>query len=43
MSHYLIAQIADIPNIEVRTGATALAAHGNDDQVCALTNEQGGK
>src|SRR3954470_3903642 len=37
MSHYLIAQIADIPNIEVRTGATAIAAHGADDHLRALT------
>jgi thioredoxin reductase (NADPH) len=42
MSHYLIAQIADIPNIEVRTGATALAAHGNDGHLSALTIEHGG-
>src|SRR3954465_4184804 len=37
MSHYLIAQIAEIPNIEVRTGATATAAHGADDHLRALT------
>jgi thioredoxin reductase (NADPH) len=37
MSHYLIAQIDDIPNIEVRTGATAMAAHGTDDHLSALT------
>jgi thioredoxin reductase (NADPH) len=37
MSHYLIAQIADIPNIEVRAGATATAAHGADDHLSALT------
>jgi thioredoxin reductase (NADPH) len=37
MSHYLIAQIADLPNIEVRTGSTATAAHGTDDHLSALT------
>jgi thioredoxin reductase (NADPH) len=30
MSHYLIAQIAEIPNIAVRTGAVATAAHGEE-------------
>jgi thioredoxin reductase (NADPH) len=30
MSHYLIEQIAKIPNIEVRTGAQAVAADGNE-------------
>jgi thioredoxin reductase (NADPH) len=30
MSHYLIAQIASLPNVEVRTGACAVAAEGAD-------------
>ena len=30
MSHYLIEQIAALPNIEVRTGAQAVAAEGNE-------------
>ncbi|WP_028067382.1 FAD-dependent oxidoreductase [Solirubrobacter soli] len=30
MSHYLIEQIANIPNIDVRTHAQAVAAEGND-------------
>src|SRR4051812_18377219 len=29
MSHYLIAQIANLPNIDVRTGTTAIAAEGD--------------
>ncbi len=29
MSHYLVEQIAALPNVEVRTGTTATAAHGN--------------
>jgi thioredoxin reductase (NADPH) len=29
MSHYLIEQIAALPNVEVRTGAQATRAHGN--------------
>jgi thioredoxin reductase (NADPH) len=29
MSHYLIEQIANLPNIAVRTGTTAIAAEGN--------------
>src|SRR3954449_5606782 len=42
MSHYLIAQIAEIPNIEVRTGASATAAHGADDHLRALTVDHEG-
>ena len=42
MSHYLIEQIAEIPNIEVRTGATANAAHGSDDHLSALTIDHEG-
>jgi thioredoxin reductase (NADPH) len=37
MSHYLIEQIAGIANIEVRTGATATAAHGTDEHLSGLT------
>ena len=35
MSHYLIEQIEKLPNVEVRTGAQAVAAEG-DDQLRAL-------
>jgi thioredoxin reductase (NADPH) len=41
MSHYLIAQIEEIPNIEVRTGAEAIEAHGADDHLSALTIREG--
>ena len=34
MSHYLIEQIAALPNVEVRTGAQAVAAEG-DEGTCA--------
>src|SRR4051795_2226137 len=34
MSHYLIAQIANLPNIEVRTGTTAIAAEGDGRLSC---------
>jgi thioredoxin reductase (NADPH) len=33
MSHYLIEQIAALPNIDVRTGATATAAEGEDGRL----------
>ncbi|MEA2144718.1 MAG: thioredoxin reductase [Solirubrobacteraceae bacterium] len=36
MSHYLIEQIAALPNIEVRTGTTAMAAEGNGDRLKTL-------
>ena len=36
MSHYLIEQIAAMPNIEVRTGAQAVAAEGEDGHLRAL-------
>jgi thioredoxin reductase (NADPH) len=36
MSHYLIEQIAALPNIEVRTGSTAVAAEGNGDRLKTL-------
>jgi thioredoxin reductase (NADPH) len=36
MSHYLIEQIAGLPNIEVRTGAEAIAAEGGDGRLRAL-------
>jgi thioredoxin reductase (NADPH) len=35
MSHYLIEQIAGLPNIEVRTGAQAIAAEG-DEHISSL-------
>jgi thioredoxin reductase (NADPH) len=37
MSHYLIEQIASLPNIEVRTGTQAVAAHGEDDHLARMT------
>ena len=36
MSHYLIEQIAGLPNVEVRTGAQAVAADGEDGHLRAL-------
>jgi thioredoxin reductase (NADPH) len=33
MSHYLIEQIAALPNVEVRTGTTPIAAEGEDDHL----------
>ena len=36
MSHYLIEQIASLPNVEVRTGAQAVAAEGEDGHLRAL-------
>jgi thioredoxin reductase (NADPH) len=36
MSHYLIEQIAALPNVEVRTGAQAIAAEGEDGHLRAL-------
>lgn len=36
MSQYLIEQIAALPNVEVRTGAQAVAAEGNDGHLQAL-------
>ncbi len=36
MSHYLIEQIAALPNVEVRTGAQAVGAEGEDGHLRAL-------
>jgi thioredoxin reductase (NADPH) len=36
MSHYLIEQIAELPNIEVRTGAEAVAAAGSNGHLSSL-------
>jgi thioredoxin reductase (NADPH) len=36
MSHYLIAQIAALPNVDVRTGTTALAAESTDGRLSCL-------
>jgi thioredoxin reductase (NADPH) len=36
MSHYLIEQIAALPNIEVRTGSSALAAESEDGRLKSL-------
>jgi thioredoxin reductase (NADPH) len=42
MSHYLIEQIAALPNIEVRTGATATAAEGDGGRLRRLRVRNGG-
>ncbi len=39
MSHYLIEQIAALPNIEVRTGSSALAAESEDGRLKCLRIE----
>jgi thioredoxin reductase (NADPH) len=36
MSHYLIEQLAALPNVEVRTGSTAMAAEGEDGRLKRL-------
>ena len=36
MSHYLIEQIAALPNIDVRTGSSAVAAEGEDGHLRSL-------
>ena len=36
MSHYLIEQIAALPNVDVRTGTTAVAAEGEDGRLRRL-------
>jgi thioredoxin reductase (NADPH) len=37
MSHYLVEQLARLPNVEVRTGSSAVAAHGEDGRLRRLT------
>ncbi len=37
MSHYLIEQLAALPNVEVRTGTQAVGAEGEDDHLARLT------
>src|SRR4051812_10897471 len=41
MSNYLIEQIAELPNIDVRTGAQAVEALGEDDHLKALKIRDG--
>ncbi len=41
MSHYLIEQIAALANVEVRTGAQAVAAEGSDGSLSALRIRDG--
>ena len=36
MSHYLVEQLAALPNVEVRTGSSAIAAHGEDGRLRRL-------
>jgi thioredoxin reductase (NADPH) len=42
MSHYLIEQIAALPNVEVRTGSSAAAAEGEDGRLRRLRIETPG-
>jgi thioredoxin reductase (NADPH) len=37
MSHYLIQQLADLPNVEVRTSTVAVAATGEDGHLSTIT------
>ncbi|MDO8189531.1 FAD-dependent oxidoreductase [Conexibacter sp. JD483] len=37
MSHYLIEQLAALPNVDVRTGTQAIGAEGEDDHLARLT------
>ncbi|CAB4919200.1 unannotated protein [freshwater metagenome] len=37
MSHYLIAQLAELPNVEVRTNASPVSAAGVDDHLSTIT------
>ncbi|MHB8693531.1 MAG: NAD(P)/FAD-dependent oxidoreductase [Solirubrobacteraceae bacterium] len=41
MSHYLIEQIAALPNIDVRTHTQAISAHGGDGRLGGLTIRDG--
>ncbi len=41
MSHYLIEQIAGLPNVEVRTRTEAVAAHGEDGRLRSLEIRDG--
>ena len=41
MSHYLIEQIAGLPNIEVRTRTQAVAAHGEDGRLASIDVRDG--
>jgi thioredoxin reductase (NADPH) len=36
MSHYLVEQLAALPNVEVRTGSSAVAAHGEGGRLRRL-------
>jgi thioredoxin reductase (NADPH) len=42
MSHYLVEQLAERPNVDVRTGAVAVAAEGEDGHLHALRIRDGG-
>jgi thioredoxin reductase (NADPH) len=37
MSHYLIAQLAELPNVEVRTNTAPVSAAGVDDHLATIT------
>jgi thioredoxin reductase (NADPH) len=43
MSHYLIEQIAALPNVEVRTGAQAISAEGHDGRLASLNIRENGE
>ncbi len=36
MSHYLVEQLAALPNVEIRTRSSAVAAHGDDGRLRGL-------
>ncbi len=41
MSHYLVEQLAALPNVDVRTSTSAISAHGEGDRLRALTIRDG--
>jgi thioredoxin reductase (NADPH) len=41
MSHYLVEQLAALPNVEVRTRTSAISAHGEGDRLRTLTIRDG--
>ncbi len=41
MSHYLVEQLAALPNVDVRTSTSAISAHGEGDRLRALTTRDG--
>ena len=43
MSHYLVEQLAELPNVDVHTGAQAVAAEGEDGRLRRLRIAEGGE